>query len=242
MHLLIAKTVNSKKIEGIDCLVPGISFLHLQFADDTILFLRPGVFSMSNMKCVLRCCEVCSSLKINFKKSSLIGINVGTDRVEGLAKLCGCDIGSLPFKYLGIPLGADPRLLASWAPIIDRFAQKLTGWKSRTLTFAGRVVLVSSVMSVLPLNYMSTFVVPKSVLAKIDQIRKNSLRDFSNGSRKIARVNWGVICKPKKFGGAGVLNLNVKNKALLAKWIWRFNSEQAVLWRKMIVAKYGESE
>ena len=33
-------------------------------------------------------------------------------------------------------------------------------------------------------------------------------------------------------------NLN-KNKALLAKWIWRFGKEQSSLWKKVLCTKYG---
>ncbi|KAA3463550.1 Retrovirus-related Pol polyprotein LINE-1 [Gossypium australe] len=54
----------------------------------------------------------------------------------------------------------------------------------------------------------------------------------------MARISWDTVCKPKVKGGAGVANLGVKNKALLAKWSWRFVIEKEALWRKVILAKY----
>ncbi|KAG8479516.1 hypothetical protein CXB51_029293 [Gossypium anomalum] len=42
----------------------------------------------------------------------------------------------------------------------------------------------------------------------------------------MARIRWDIVCKPKVKGRAGVANLEVKNKALLAKWSWRFANEK----------------
>lgn len=36
-----------------------------------------------------------------------------------------------------------------------------------------------------------------------------------------------------------MVDLRVKNKSLMAKWIWRFAMDKEVLWRKIIAAKYG---
>ncbi|KAA3452464.1 LINE-1 reverse transcriptase isogeny [Gossypium australe] len=59
--------------------------------------------------------------------------------------------------------------------------------------------------------------------------------------RKMAKVCWKQICSPKEKGGAGVVNLAIKNKALLAKWRWRLAVEKKSLWSKVILAKYGTS-
>ncbi|KAK5834294.1 hypothetical protein PVK06_018171 [Gossypium arboreum] len=60
-----------------------------------------------------------------------------------------------------------------------------------------------------------------------------------DGKKKILRIRWNTVCKPKDKGGAGVANLGFKNKTLSAKWIWRFAIEKEALWKKIILAKYG---
>lgn len=53
----------------------------------------------------------------------------------------GCDPSTIPFTYLGIPVGENMNLRNAWRPIIDKFHAKLTIWKARSLSFGGRVTL-----------------------------------------------------------------------------------------------------
>ncbi|XVF41900.1 hypothetical protein PTKIN_Ptkin01aG0317600 [Pterospermum kingtungense] len=49
--------------------------------------------------------------------------------------------------------------------------------------------------------------------------------------------NWESV--RTELGGLGIVDLNLKNHALLSKWIWRFADEKDALWRKLIIQKYG---
>lgn len=55
-------------------------------------------------------------------------------------------------------------LIKYWKPIIDRFISKLSLWKSKTLSFGGRVTLIKSVLGNLPTYYLSFFKAPTSIL------------------------------------------------------------------------------
>ncbi|XP_015970092.1 uncharacterized protein LOC107493513 [Arachis duranensis] len=63
---------------------------------------------------------------------------VGRDHIE-LSHLyvLGCKLVSLPVKYLGISLGANPRLVKTWKLIIDKVEEKLSLWKAKALNKAG---------------------------------------------------------------------------------------------------------
>jgi hypothetical protein len=54
--------------------------------------------------------ELVSGLKVNFSKSILIGVNVSTNFLHVAENFLHCKLGSLPFTYLGLPVGANPRL------------------------------------------------------------------------------------------------------------------------------------
>ena len=57
-----------------------------------------------NMKLVLCLFEQLSGLKINFHKSELFCFGRAKDEQEAYTQLFGCESGSLPFSYLGIPI------------------------------------------------------------------------------------------------------------------------------------------
>ena len=56
-----------------------------------------------NMKLVLCLSEQLSGLKINFNKSELFCIGRAKEEQEAYKELFVCELGSLPFTYLGIP-------------------------------------------------------------------------------------------------------------------------------------------
>ena len=85
----------------------------------------------------------------------------------------------------------------------------------------GRVVLVKSVLTAIAIYYMTALNLPVEVLNKIDALRRAYLWagcDKVNGGK--CKINWDLICKPKQFGGLGVLNLDKFAKALHLRWLW----------------------
>lgn len=51
-------------------------------------------------------------------------------------------------------------------------------------------------------------------------------------------VKWAAICRPKKYGGPGILNSKLMNVALLTKWIWKIAQNESGLWAELLRAKY----
>lgn len=64
-------------------------------------------------------------LKVNFLNSSLIGMNVEEDFMETTAWFLNCKISNVPFIYLGILIGANPKRAETWKPMVDRIRRKL---------------------------------------------------------------------------------------------------------------------
>ena len=89
---------------------------HLQYADDTLIFIPNNLSSLIHVKRILRWFELTSSLKINFYKSSLLGIKLDDDFTTGMTN-GRCD--SFPFRYLGLPLGDNLRRISTWKPVIN---------------------------------------------------------------------------------------------------------------------------
>jgi hypothetical protein len=62
--------------------------------------------------------------------------------VDQLAGFLGCGIGTLPLKYLGLPLGASFKLKTMWVELEEWMARRLGPWKRLYLSKGGRVTLI----------------------------------------------------------------------------------------------------
>lgn len=129
-----------------------IRISHLQFADDTILFVNKDLRSLMGVKRVFQCFELLSGLKINFNKSSLYGYRTSSEDIGYWASKLGCRVGSLPINYLGMPLGQDPRRKDFWAPLKEKLKTSLAGWNGKQLNQDGKLVLLKATLDSLP-NY-----------------------------------------------------------------------------------------
>jgi len=55
---------------------------------------------------------------------------------------------------------------------------------------------------------------------------------------KCPYMSWEYTCTPEKFGGIGLKNLALWNKASIAKLVWFVAMEKDVLWVKWVHQKY----
>lgn len=120
-----------------------------------------------------------------------------------MALIVGCKSGKLPMKYLGLPLGANPRRISTWQPVIENVGKKLKPRKRRHISMGGRLSLVKSTLSNLPIYYMSLFKVPVAVANKIERMHRQFLWGDTEEKKQIHLVNWEKITRSKKFGGLG---------------------------------------
>lgn len=73
---LMAQATSTSIIKGFNIGRNRVKISHLQFADDTICFIRDEEQQISHLKLILQIFEKISGLKVNFLKSWLVGIGV----------------------------------------------------------------------------------------------------------------------------------------------------------------------
>ncbi len=145
----------------------------------------------------------------------MIPLNVDIEKVHHLSKMFGCSVGTLPFTYLGLPLGTTRPKIIDFAPLVDRVERRLSA-TSALLSYGDRLTMVNSVLSSLPNYYMCSLSLPKSIIENIDRARRNCLwRGTDINSSRKSLVLWERVCQPKSRGGLGVINLRLHNNALL---------------------------
>ncbi|KAI3800096.1 hypothetical protein L1987_35404 [Smallanthus sonchifolius] len=218
LSMFMNKALNLGLLQGIRLPNNGPVVSHLCYADD-VIFLGPwSERNLVNLNRLLRCFQLVTGLKVNPVKSSLFGVGVDDSDVARVAKGFNCKVGKFPFIYLGLPIGANMKRVKHWSPVIDRFNKRLSSWKAKSLSFAGRVTLAKAVLGSLPSYYLSLFRAPVKVVKSLESIRRSFVWGKSESGNKIRWVTWDKVIKPRKLGGLGLGGIKDFNDAMLAKW------------------------
>ncbi|KAG7588439.1 Reverse transcriptase domain [Arabidopsis suecica] len=202
---------------------------HLAFADDIMLFFDGKAASLQEISLTLESFQTLSGLRMNKDKTDLF--YTGVDQTEGdsLDSL-GFNHGTLPIRYLGLPLLHRKLRKADYSSLIDQVAARFNCWAVKCLSFAGRLQLISSVIYGLINFWMSAFALPKGCLKHLEKLCNGFLWSGDITKRTAAKVAWDKVCLPKSEGGLGLRNLLVWNKVLNLKLVWLLFSSSGSLW------------
>ena len=139
-----------------------------------------------------------------------------------------CRRQQFPIRYLGLPLTIYRLRRQDLLPLIDKFSDKLKGWKPRMLAAAGRLTLTRSVLMALPIHLMAVLPMPAWAIKIINRRCRGFIwkgEEEINGGRCL--MPWSRVCLPLEVGGLGSINLKWFGFALRCKWPWlHWDSEE----------------
>jgi len=69
-----------------------------------------------------------------------------------------------------MPIGSTSSRLSFWEPLLNRIKSKLSGWSSNHLSINGRLILLKSVLSSLPVYALSFFKAPTGIISSIESL------------------------------------------------------------------------
>jgi hypothetical protein len=211
----------------------------VQYADDTILMLSAESDQVLMLKEILHKFGLSTGLQVNFQKSLIIPLNVEPQRTASLAAIMGCQVGSLPFPYLGLPLGTTRPCIKDLLPIVNGLERRLTA-TSIFLSQGARLQLISSALSSMPLHFLLSLKLPPGLILQLDRILRQCLwRDKDQPKPSLAA--WDMVCKPKENGGLGIVNFKKKNDSLLMKHLHKFYNKADTPWVQLIWSSYYEN-
>ncbi|GKE13211.1 RNA-directed DNA polymerase, eukaryota, partial [Tanacetum coccineum] len=238
LHFSVSREVIDGIFKGLR-LNGSLSISHLFYADDAVFIGEWSDANLINLIRILNCFHLASGLKINVKKSQVIGVGVPPDIVNQGALLIGCAVLQTPFKYLGVMVGDHMSRYSAWSSTIQNVHARLSKCKVKTLSIGGRLTLLKSVLGVVPLYTLSIYKAPVGVLYEMEMIRNKFFNGANSLEKKITWIAWDKVLASKKKGGLGVSSVHALNRALLFKWVWRFLSQDGSLWSQVISAMYG---
>ncbi|KAJ0787048.1 putative RNA-directed DNA polymerase [Helianthus annuus] len=226
---------------GLRCGNNGPTLSHFLYADDAVFVGEWCTDNARNLNRILRCFYLASGLRVNAAKSSLYGIGVCSENTSSMADVFKCRVGSLPFKHLGLQVGANMNMVKHWDPVMEVFKNRLSAWKSNILSFGGKITLIKSVLNALPTYYFSIYKAPRQVIKQLERMRREFLWGINSDHSKMSWVAWQHAMTPREKGGLGLGSLREANLAMLAKWWWRFKVDTNGLWRKVIWSIHNSS-
>ncbi|KAL0339358.1 UNVERIFIED_CONTAM: putative ribonuclease H protein [Sesamum angustifolium] len=184
-----------------------LNILNICFADDVLLFCKAHLPSTQLFKDTLCEFSVLSGLTVNPAKSQIILSHAAQQDKQQMLDLLGFQEGFLPVKYLGVLLSASRLTIADCRPLINNLESRLEGWNQLNLSFAGRTLLIKSVLCTLHAYWAS------------DQLVED------------AKVAWELVCKTKEEGGLGIRSITVMNQALILKHLWKLvQMDRSSIW------------
>ncbi|GKC73360.1 RNA-directed DNA polymerase, eukaryota, reverse transcriptase zinc-binding domain protein [Tanacetum coccineum] len=110
-----------------------------------------------------------------------------------MTRVTRCSPGSLPFTYLGLPVGSNMNLVAHWHGMLDKFKNRLFTWKARLLSIGGHLTLIKAVLGSVGIYFMSIFRVPETILKLLERLRDNFFWGGDENWRKFVWIKWENI-------------------------------------------------
>lgn len=154
---------------------------------------------------------------------------IGTPSADSLGKYLGCDVE------------VDGRSSRNFLPLVDKVEKRVSSWHHLALSHAGRVVLINSIISMLSLNILSVFLIPKTIADKLNSVFSRFVWGGSKETKPIFWKSKNVLELPKDAGGLGIRNVHMFNKALLAQQAYRIHNSNQTLISQILCSKYKGS-
>jgi len=64
---------------------------------------------------------------------------------------------------------------------------------------------------------------------------------YDEHKKKYRLVKWSILCQPKEIGGLGIKNLDIQNRCLLSKWLFKLINEEGI-WQSLLRNKYLKNQ
>ncbi|CAI0430886.1 unnamed protein product, partial [Linum tenue] len=201
---------------------------HLCFADDILVFTSGSGQAILQVKSVLEEFYRISGLKCNPSKCEIYFGGESVKFKNAALAVSGFQEGSLPVRYLGLPLLTGKLSSKEVDILVDKITKRIRSWRARKLNYAGRLQLLNSVLLGIVQYWMQLFILPKQVLKRVQQLCSQFLWHGTDEGR--AKVAWDRIALPKREGGLGVKDLLTWNQACTVRMLWLFLLNSGTLW------------
>ncbi|VVA90333.1 unnamed protein product [Arabis nemorensis] len=206
--------------------------------DDLLIFVEGSFESVAGVFTVLSQFEKLSGLAVNISKTSMFCSGVSDEVLDQLRNRFSLFPGSLPIRYLGLPLCSRKLTISDCDPLLQQIRTKLNGWMHRHLSLAGRLTLIATVISGIIGFWTAAFFLPKKVIRKVNSLCSSFLWHGSLDGPSSAKVSWSSLSYPKSEAGLGIKSILEWNDTCGLKLIWMLFFRAGSIWVAWIRSRY----
>ncbi|KAJ0725657.1 putative RNA-directed DNA polymerase [Helianthus annuus] len=208
--------------------------INICFADDLFLFARGDHGSAKVILEASNGFKNMSGLVPSMSKSTVFFANVPNSVKHQIRSIMPFEEGQLPVRYLGVPLISSRLSYKDCIRLVENMERRITDWKSKCLSFGGRLQLIRSVLSSMHIYWAGVFTLPKRIICELESMMRRFLWAQGNDIKGKAKVRWEKVSLPKKEGGLGIRSIADMNNALMVSHIWSLLTMRESLWVKWI--------
>ncbi|KAJ0052274.1 hypothetical protein Pint_02051 [Pistacia integerrima] len=152
--------------------------------------------------------EKSSGQRLNEEKTSIFfSKNTRGDVKQQIIQVAGVKSFHPYDRYLGLPTLIGRDKTRGFKHILDRVRGKISNWKMKYLSQAGKETLLKAVIQALPTYHMGVFKIPKTILQELNRLTKNYWWGQKNDESRIHWCSWDKMKLSKTNGGLGFRDL-----------------------------------
>jgi hypothetical protein len=100
-----------------------------------------------------------------------VPINITRQKAQELATIFGCAVASMPFTYLGLPMGTTKPAMTDLLPLVDRIERRVST-TTLVMSHAGKLTYVNAILTSIATYAMCTIEINPKIMGHIEKIRR----------------------------------------------------------------------
>lgn len=192
-------------IQGVRLATTAPPLTNILYADGLVIMGRANLEEAREYRSILDKFGSKSGLFVNPQKSKVWYSKKCDDQCKQMVEQeLGARQAETSEKYLGIYMSKDDTQHSlTHDMLVDRFVEKLASWKTNTLSHEGRMTLIKSVLTSIPVYYMTVEKLPPKTVQQLTAIMRRFFWGKLQQDKYVSMVAWHKICREWEEGDWG---------------------------------------